>query len=458
MRATRTLCFVLLATATLAPAQAEIGTVDAVPAATLLVPYFQVDLSGTTTSTTLFSINNASQAPAIAHVTLWTDYSIPTLDFNVYLTGYDVVTFNLRDLFTDGIVPSTEHINDADAISPVGLFSIPTNPATGVGPGSVSCNGQLPLPELPPVLLDHIRAAHTGQGSPVVFGGLCSGRNLGDNVARGYITIDNVNFCSLDFPGDTGYFIAGGIGAANNENVLWGDYFYVEPEENFAQGFALVHVEASDALGAGNYTFYRKFSGGADQREALASTFAVRFAVATAEEPAPLTAAPKALRGFDGGTELVCWRDSKRTQTPFPCGTVPAPFPLAQNQIVIFDEQENPDVPATSPFSPPIPGSTILPCPVETNRVQVDGPDFPVPFDFGWLYLNLNTAVAGSQVPFEPLMQNWVTALWKAHDRFSVGIDAIQLDNLTDPAGGSDILLPVCDGFPDPAACGPTPQ
>ncbi len=455
MNATRLVCFALLATASLAPAQAEIGTVDAVPAATLLLPYFEVDLDGGADgSTTLFSINNASQAPAIAHVTLWTDYSVPTLDFNVYLTGYDVVTFNLRDLFTTGTVPATEHVNDADSISPVGIFSIVTNPVTGVGPGSTSCNGQLPLPALPAVLLAHIRAAHVGLGSPVVFGGLCSGRNHGDNVARGYITVDSVNFCTLDFPGDTGYFIAGGNGAANNENVLWGDYFYVHPDQNYAQGFTLVHAEASDALGAANYTFYRKFSGGADQREGLASTFAVRYAVAVEEDlPAPLIAAAKAVRGFDGGTELICWRDSKRTQLPFACGATPQPFPLSQNQIVVFDENENPDVAETSPFSPPIPGDFLLPCPLEANRVQVDGPDFPVPFDFGWLYLDLDTTVAGSQVPFEPVTQNWVMAIFKANDRFSVGFDAIQLDNVTDPALASDVTLPVCDGAPDPAAC-----
>jgi hypothetical protein len=418
---------------------AEIGTIDDVPAATLLLPYFAVDLNDPQALTTLFSINNASAAPAIAHVTLWTDLSVPTLDFNVYLTGYDVVTFNLRDLFTTGTTPQTEHVNDADAISPVGEFSLVTNPISGVGPGSTSCNGQLPLPPLPAVLLDHIRAAHTGQGSPVVFGGLCSGVDYGDNIARGYITIDSVNFCTLDFPGDTGYFIGGGVGAANNLNQLWGDYFYVNAAQNFAQGETLAHLEASNALGAGNYTFYRRYSGGADQREGMASTFAVRYADGGA---------------FDGGTHLAVWRDAKRTIFPFSCALVaPTPYPLSQNQIVIFDEDENPDVPESSPFSPAIPGTSLIPFPWETQNTEVNGPDFPVPFSFGWLYLNLNNAVAGSQVPFEPIMQNWVTATMDANGRFSVGFDAIQLDNVTDPAAASDVSLPICDGAPDPAAC-----
>src|SRR5262245_54961643 len=76
---------------------AEIGTIDEVPAATLLVPYFEVDLVNANGITTLFSINNATSTAAVAHVTFWTDQSIPSLDFDVYLTGYDVQTINVRD-------------------------------------------------------------------------------------------------------------------------------------------------------------------------------------------------------------------------------------------------------------------------------------------------------------------------------------------------------------------------
>ncbi len=58
------------------------------------------------------------------------------------------------------------------------------------------------------------------------------------------MTIDTVNNCTLRFPGDPGYFVAGGTGDATNQNVLWGDYFYVNPGQNFAQGETLVHIEA----------------------------------------------------------------------------------------------------------------------------------------------------------------------------------------------------------------------
>src|SRR5688572_14487267 len=62
------------------------------PAATLLLPIFDVDLAAAAGAgeTTLFTITNVSSAPQIAHVTVWTDWSFPILDFNIFLTGYDV--------------------------------------------------------------------------------------------------------------------------------------------------------------------------------------------------------------------------------------------------------------------------------------------------------------------------------------------------------------------------------
>jgi hypothetical protein len=217
----------------LAPGAAycEIGTIDDVPAATLLLPYFEVDLNNANGVTTLFSINNASATAVLAHVTMWTDESIPTLDFDVYLTGYDVQTINLRDIF-NGILPvtATAGQDPKDTISPKGPASQDVNFA--------SCNTFFPFtnPALNSTLLTHIRNAHTGKAS-TVFTGRCSGFDYGDNIARGYITVDTVNQCNLLFPNSAGYF----TGVATFQNVLWGDYFYVNQEQNYAQGETLVH-------------------------------------------------------------------------------------------------------------------------------------------------------------------------------------------------------------------------
>src|ERR1051325_6277064 len=84
----------------------DIGTY---PAATLLLPYFQVETSRhvADAQNTIFSIINTSRTPQIARVTLWTDYGYPPLWFNVFLTGYDVHSISLYDVVANGVLPQT---------------------------------------------------------------------------------------------------------------------------------------------------------------------------------------------------------------------------------------------------------------------------------------------------------------------------------------------------------------
>jgi hypothetical protein len=360
-------------------------------------------------------VNNASATAVLAHVVVWSDLSVPVLDFNIYLTGYDVQTINLRDVLS-GVLPRTasDGQDPNDNISPQGPLSQDINFA--------SCTGALPPPaSLPSTFITHLQLALTGKASPVL-GGLCAGRSFGDNVARGYVTVDTVNNCTLRFQGDPSYFSSD----ITFQNVLWGDYFYVNPAQNFADGNTLVHIEASltdpQTTVPGQYTFYGRYDGwtAADHREPLATNFAVRFATGGV---------------FSGGTSLIVWRDSKVNQNPFTCpATVgrPAWFPLGQEGIVIFDEEEQPQVAQTFPVSPQPPNSGLIPFPAEAQRTQVGGADLPVPFDFGWLYLNLNTTVsaAGNNPPEDPAAaQAWVTAEMTAQGRFSVGYSAVQLDS-----------------------------
>jgi hypothetical protein len=425
------------------PAVAEICTIDDVPAATLLLPYFEVNLADPAGVTTLFSINNASASAAVAHVTIWTDQSIPTLDFDVYLTGYDVQTINVRDIFNgnlpvtadDGADPA-DTANPNDGISNQGVLSQDINFPGSSGP----CVAPYTNPVLDNFRITNLRAAHTGQNAPA-YGG-CLGANYGDNIVRGYITVDSVTQCNLLFPSSATYF-SGGI--ADNRNILWGDYFYVNSGQNFAQGETLVHVEACPAptvgTGAGfcpftpgEYTFYGRYApvAGQDQREPLSTTFATRF-----------------INGgvFTGGTDLIVWRDSKTIPTgvngPYTCGstTRPAWFPLNQADVVAFDEQENPqDLCFTGDIvSPPLGGAQTC-FPLEAQRVSLSGGNIigsdPTPdAEFGWMYLNLNTSVAGVTYPAaDPsVAQAWVTTVMDAEGRFSVGFDAIQLDSACDP-------------------------
>jgi hypothetical protein len=412
----KALCIALLCLLALAgSASAVICTIDAVPAATLLLPYFEVDLGNANGQTTLFSVNNASATAVLAHVVVWSDLSVPVLDFNIYLTGYDVQTVNLRDVLT-GSLPRTASAGQdpTDAISPHGQFSQDINFA--------SCSGLLPAPQLPASFVDHLRLSLTGQSSPVL-GNRCAGRAFGDNIARGYITVDTVNNCTLRFPGDPGYF----GGDATDQNVLWGDYFYVNSAQNFADGNTLVHIEASatnpETSVAGQYTFDGRYDAwtAVDHREPLATNFAARYVTGGT---------------FSGGTSMIVWRDSKVNQGPFTCpvspGVRPSWYPLGQEGIVIFDEEEQPQVPQSFPVSPQPPQTGLIPFPAEAQRTRVGSADLPVPFDFGWLYLDLNTTVAtaGSNPPEDPAAaQAWVTIEMEAQGRFSVGFDAIQLDS-----------------------------
>src|SRR5947207_12732949 len=101
------------------------------PAATLLLPYFEVDFKSpqTTARTTLFTIVNTSNLPQIAHVVVWTDWSFPAIDFNIFLTGYDVQGINMYDIFAKatiapGAVPGTGGTSSNT--------TVPTNPQNGL--------------------------------------------------------------------------------------------------------------------------------------------------------------------------------------------------------------------------------------------------------------------------------------------------------------------------------------
>jgi len=416
----------------------EIGTIDEVPAATLLVPYFEVNLGDPSGITTLFSVNNASASAAVAHVVLWTDESVPTLDFDIYLTGYDVQTINIRDIFNGHLPVTADAGSDPkDLISPKGNLSQDINFPGSTGPCGSSSTVYAD-PALSATLIAHLANAHTGKGSSL-FNNRCSGYAFGDNIARGYITVDSVTTCNLSFPSDAGYFTS----FATAQNVLWGDYFFVNPSQNFASGNALVHIEACSSPSVGNgaghcpfvtgdYTFYGRYAGAADQREPLATTFATRYVNGGA---------------FDGGTDLLVWRDSKLANPQaFTCGSNASWFPLSQTDVVGFDEQEQPqNLCFRGDNISPATGGSDTCFPLEAERVNVvTGNAAADPMNptapFGWLYINLNHTIAGD--PFPGVGQAWVVTQMSAEGRYEVGYDAIQLDNASATVPGGVILIP----------------
>lgn len=389
------------------PAWARIGTIDDVPAATLLLPYFEVDLLDPLGANTILTVNNAEASAALVRVVLWTDLSVPALAFNVYLTGYDAQVIDLRRVL-QGQLPQTasDGQDPTDTISPQGILSQDINFA--------SCNGVLPHPPIPLAQLVGARNALMGKFSATLGG--CAGLPTRGAIARGYVTVDSVVACSPFVPSDPEYHRL-----IDTRNILWGDYLHVNLRERTSRGDTLVHIEASrddpETSQAGQYTFYGRYVewSAADAREPLATSFAVRYA------NAPLWQA-------GSRSHLTVWRDSKVVQGPFACDALPAWYPLGQEQIVAFDEQEE------------LAAVTTLPFPAETQRVRVGGAELPVSFTSGWLYLNLNTAVApaGANPPEDDAAaQAWVSVEHRTTESagrsviHGAGYRAIQLDSAT---------------------------
>ena len=124
------LLLLLIATSASADSPSSINNDDSCdvrvgPAATLLLPYFEVDILGNSGQTTLFTVVNVTRYPQIAHVTLWTDWTYPVLAFNLYLTGYDVQAINMADILGRGIIAPP---NGTSSTTRPGSLSASTNP------------------------------------------------------------------------------------------------------------------------------------------------------------------------------------------------------------------------------------------------------------------------------------------------------------------------------------------
>jgi hypothetical protein len=407
-----------------APALAQVQpTVGDQPAATLLVPYFEVDLANPAGANTYFTVNNASATAVLGHVTVWSAMHVPVYTFDIYLTGYDMQQVNVRDVI-NGKLPRTASVgqdladtnNPNDGISNQGLLSQDINFAT--------CNASLPPAAVPQATVDHIRASLTGQQSPMT--GMCASKSDGTRIARGYITVDTVNQCNAMTPATPGYFAPGGTGVATNQNVLWGDYTYTNHLGGLESGDAspLVHITANatdpQTSVPGEYTFYGRLVAwtAADNREPLSTNFMTRFVNSAA-----------------GRTTLTVWRDAKVNQSYFSCAATPAWYPLTQEIIGFFDEQENPELTSFPPFAPPPPTPTFLPFGAGAQRVEIGGSLLPTSYTAGMLWLNLSVTPPGSTLPADDptAAQAFVGVHLKGVGRYSTGWQAVMIDSTKAP-------------------------
>lgn len=73
---------------------------------TLLIPYFEVDLANPNGRDTLITVQNASATALLAHTVVWSDEGVASAIFDIYLTGYDIQAFSMRDVL-NGALPET---------------------------------------------------------------------------------------------------------------------------------------------------------------------------------------------------------------------------------------------------------------------------------------------------------------------------------------------------------------
>jgi hypothetical protein len=387
------------------------------PAATLLLPWFEVDLNTRIGEQTLMTVTNVSNTEQVARVTLWTDRGFPVITFNIYLTGYDVQSINFYDVVALGQIAPTRGTGFEDTGSPEGDFSI-----DNFRVDRESCRN-LPM-QLHPALIQRMQQAFTLGKTPNI-GSIPACTDIGGThaAAAGYATIDVVAKCSATQPTDSGYFTQEIL----FDNVLTGDYQQVNSAQNFAQGSPMVHIRAipeSDVVGPTLVppdptnlpnTFYGRFQSAAEPG-------------ADARQPLPVLFAAHWIHGGAGqfGTDFKIWRDVP-TGPAATCDAYKGNGEIGVAEIVRFDEEENLTVLPDS-ICCFLPYDTQLPA---ASRVSVRDHVFPDKVaneSAGWMYLNLDDPQrAGAS-------QAWVVSSMRAEGRFSVDADVVALGNGCTPA------------------------
>lgn len=223
------------------------------PAASLLVPYFEVDSQDEAGMDTLVGIVNIDDDPIIAHVTVWNVDAWAVFTFNIYLTGYDVCTFSMRQLLVHGNFPNNGCATDASRFT---TRYIDCNgdgkyfdDAWTVNDGLISLNGS----NWDVACYAEASAATTADWQCKLSIGSYDGWNA--NFV-GYLTIDASITCTggqADYNFwpwfavnylDTNADGLGDHGALENSNILMGDIFYIDQTSAESDGIPAVHIEA----------------------------------------------------------------------------------------------------------------------------------------------------------------------------------------------------------------------
>jgi len=359
------------------------------PAATLLLPYFEVDVEEPNGRDTLVSVGNVADTAALVHAVLWTNWGLPALSFDFFVPADGIRSLRIRDLIA-GRLPVT---------------SPPDRPPEV----AASCLEPLALPVFDP---DALLATLTGQPDP--SDGLCHSSAVeSGRLVTGFLTFDVVRDCSgaaLTTPLDDGYFEDGGGGLATNDNVLWGDFYLVDPTNDYAEGERLVAVSADASRFGGPVvcitapcpqrtatTFYDRPEG---NRAPLARTYRARYLSGG---------------GFLGTTDLVIWQEGR--SGPNGCDSSPGTDASIFQLYEDFHDETGQPVASNHFFGRE-----------HTLRLRIGDERAPVASGFGSVDLHGQWS-GGFGVPDVEDTQIWAMPLLSAEGRFSVGIEAVAIED-----------------------------
>jgi hypothetical protein len=469
-------------------AHANVCAIDDVPAATILFPFVVFDYdaygAGINGQDTIFSITNLSAQAQVVHVTIWTDFGAAILDFNVLLTGYDVISMNTSTILGGGQLPVTRNEGHGTPPAPSkdeGRNTPPPPPWTGEG---VIANG--PVSYTNSVL--NGQWLNPGMDEPEATNALAAGRCDPDNqhypglywvpipqvfldlfqsylqVSQTvdrlhsddctqpysqtyhlpptpfwaerdasyptwmYITADVVERCDDLDPTEVEYY----QDQIRDDNVLLGDVFWVSEDERFSEASNALHLEASahlDTVGtmtsAGDpVSFYHRYSvlqgQSSDSREPLPTAWAFRYLGAGVPNM---------------GTDIRLWKGSTLFADTSDLERVGdlwfSPDELVASNCHAYtyyawDEDEMVTT-AVGWWHPVYPQLRFAPnlAPLATQEIPVD--QFETPGAFGWMLFvwPASNYPAGSATPVpDDWYQTWMGVRYNAYGQWSAARDA----------------------------------
>jgi hypothetical protein len=489
-------CMAIVALFALAgTASAITCTTDQRPAATLLIPWFQVTFnptdnnpiaSGAGALDTFVTIGNASAAPMIAHVSVYNDRSVLVLDFNVALTGFDVQPMSMSSILS-GHLPITPiganhqsvandvcQRNSAAAVypNPNGYLRVrPLNPATSAD-NSIA-TALYPNPAFGVGSAFQLQTLDSLDETNDNLAPACGGTNgVFSGVIHGYITIDHANYCNLSDPTDARYYSFDAIG---NENNLWGEVLYTSGTGLTTVALNAVAVESdrafSEAAGA--------FAGGGQGTQTdtgRTRTFYARYWTPSTEtdcgncagtlasgnnlflnapwdtgfgderEPLGLKYAARYIESGAGGitTHWTVWRAGSGSLTNLTGSSCAAVETIPS--LVFYDEDENTVVVSQTPLPSPLPPPTsAINIPLETQRRSPGTTQGPL------------TGTAGFGFPFPAgAVAGWCSIEFRNLTAGQGGTNLDQAFMSYDLSGNQALLTAGAPGTQlDPSACNP---